>query len=132
MGKAAMGKTIMVVDDSRSDRRKICGLLEGVGYACLEAPDGLQAIRLYETQRPDAVLLDLAMPGTDGLQVLQEIQRIDRAAKVAMLSVYENESVREFALVRGARDWLSKGDTDGRVLECVQGMVGVPTAPRTR
>lgn len=59
----------MVVDDERPLREVIAEVLRDEGYAVREAPDGVSALRLLETVRPDLMLMDVMMPGLDGHQV---------------------------------------------------------------
>ena len=62
--------TVLVADDDRTIRRNLVGLLQSEGYLTLEAADGDEALASIKANDPDAVLLDLKMPGRDGLEVL--------------------------------------------------------------
>ncbi len=64
---------ILVADDDRTIRRNLVLLLQSEGYQTLEAADGRQALAHIAGEAPDAVLLDLKMPGRDGMEVLAEL-----------------------------------------------------------
>ena len=77
---------ILVADDAAFVRLWCTRLLTRHGFEVLEAADGLDAVAKYRDHRPDAVLLDVAMPELDGLGVLKEIKAMDPGARVAMLT----------------------------------------------
>lgn len=72
-----MPTTILVVDDDPSVRRLICDVLEHEGYAVRLAEDGYAALRLVRSARPDAIVLDVMMPGLDGHDVLSRLREAD-------------------------------------------------------
>ena len=74
-----------------------------------EAADGAEAIRLVASHRPDAILLDLAMPVMDGLQAIPEILRTAPNTKIVVLSGFDAASMSKEALDRGAHAYLEKG-----------------------
>lgn len=74
------GRTILVVDDDPGIVALIVTMLKKDGYTTISALTGPQALEQYERARPDLILLDLAMPGMDGFDVLKEIRRRDRLA----------------------------------------------------
>ena len=99
---------ILVVDDAGSVRRWCVRVLAGSGHEVLEAADGAEAVELFRRERPDAVVLDVNMPGIDGLETLATIRRTDPQARVVMLSsVAEFETFLE-ARRLGARDYVLK------------------------
>lgn len=97
--------TILIVDDDRSTRELIKAMLPG--YAITEAEDGNSAITALGTQTPVVVLLDLNMPGRDGLDVLQYIRDYSICAHVIVITAIEDESIVTVAL-SGADDILLK------------------------
>ena len=99
---------ILVVDDERSVRNGLRALLFNGGYSVRLARSGLQALEQFRTRRPDLVLLDVMMPGTNGFVVCREIRRDDPLIPVIFLTSLETEAneVRGFGL--GADDYISK------------------------
>ncbi|MEO8292266.1 MAG: response regulator, partial [Actinomycetota bacterium] len=67
--------TILVVDDEEAIAEAVRARLESEGFAVLVANDGPRAIELHAHHRPDLVVLDLMLPGMDGLEVCKQIQR---------------------------------------------------------
>ena len=68
-------QTVLVVDDEEAIAEAVRARLESEGYRVVVAADGPQAIELHAEQRPDLVVLDLMLPGMDGLEVCKEIQQ---------------------------------------------------------
>lgn len=66
--------TVLVAEDDSTIRRNLVRLLQSEGYRTIEAADGDEALAGVQANNPDAVLLDLKMPGRDGLKVLAELQ----------------------------------------------------------
>src|SRR5207244_8036942 len=110
---------ILVVDDSDAVRDICRKFLEASGHEVTEAEDGEEALRLYQADPPDGVLLDITMPGLSGLQVLARLREIDPNARVSMLTAL-NEEGRVLEAVRlGARDYVVKPFQSRRVLDAV-------------
>jgi len=82
------GQCIMIVDDEAEINRAMQGLLDILNYRSVFAENGRDAVRLYSDVRPALVLLDVNMPGMDGLECARRILAIDPAAKIAILSGY--------------------------------------------
>src|SRR4051812_17040042 len=122
--RTAFMTKILIVDDAQFMRMKCRNLLKGAGYEVLEAGDGVEAVRVYKEDRPDAVLLDVTMPKMDGLQTLEEIRKFDPHARVAMLTATGQQAVVREAIEAGAKDFLVKPFDDARVLEAVENLLG--------
>jgi DNA-binding NarL/FixJ family response regulator len=102
---------VVIADDNKGIRVLLRILIELDSRMRLvgEAEDGREALALVAAERPDALLLDLSMPDVDGLQVLEEIQRLDLDLKTLVYSGFASPAVREAALAAGAADFLLKG-----------------------
>jgi two-component system, NtrC family, response regulator AtoC len=100
--------TVLVADDDRTIRRNLVKLLQSEGYRPLEAADGDEALECVRDQKPDAVLLDLKMPGRDGLAVLAEIQPLLAELPVIVVTALGGSGAAIEAMRRGAYDYLSK------------------------
>jgi DNA-binding response OmpR family regulator len=100
-------ETVLVVDDEPTLREVVVRYLERAGYRALEAGDGDEAETLLRTQPPDLVILDLMLPGTDGLELCRRI-RADSALPVIMLTARGEGADRIVGLELGADDYVTK------------------------
>ena len=105
-GAREMAK-ILVVDDEPNIREVVGLYLRQEGYAVVSAADGEEALRLYERERPDLVVLDLIMPGLDGVEVCRRIQA-ERRVSLIMLTSRGEEADRALGLAAGADDYVVK------------------------
>lgn len=103
----ALGK-ILIVDDEK----EICDVLGDFflsqGYEVEKAFNGIDALDRFEKERPDLVLLDIRMPGLDGVEVLRRIREIDPAAGVIMITANEDMELAKKLLGMGAADYVRK------------------------
>ncbi len=101
------GRSVLIVDDDEGVRRLFAYELESLGVRILEAGDGRTAVEIATAERPDAILLDVLLPGIDGWEALRLLkQRPEtRNIPVVILSVVDN---RAFGLSLGAFDYLLK------------------------
>jgi diguanylate cyclase (GGDEF)-like protein/PAS domain S-box-containing protein len=101
---------ILIVDDERYMRVVFRDLLEGAGFATVMAADGASALTCFRKRQPELVLLDLAMPGMDGLTVCREIRALPEGKYTPMLmmtALDDTESIHH-AFEAGATDFISK------------------------
>jgi len=98
---------VLVVDDEAAIAEAVRARLESEGYRVLVAGDGPDAIRVCDAERPDLVVLDLMLPGMDGLEVCKRIQR-DRWVPVLMLTARTEEADKVAGFAVGADDYLTK------------------------
>ncbi|MDI6854940.1 MAG: sigma-54 dependent transcriptional regulator [Deltaproteobacteria bacterium] len=103
-----MPSTILVVDDEPQIRETVAGILTDEGFEVLAAAEGEAALKLAGEERPDLVLLDISMPGADGLEVLQELKRQHPALPVVMISAYGSVENAVKATRLGAYDFIEK------------------------
>lgn len=98
---------ILLVEDDDAARTAVAVNLAAHRYEVRAVPDGEEALRQWELRRPDLVLLDLGLPGIDGLSVVRRIRR-DATTPLVVLSARGLESDRVGALDAGADDYLTK------------------------
>ncbi len=103
----AVTQTVLVVDDERAIAEAVRARLESEGYRVLIAEDGPLAIEACARVRPDLVVLDLMLPGMDGLEVCKQIQR-DGWIPVLMLTARTEEADKVAGFAVGADDYLTK------------------------
>src|SRR5467141_931038 len=99
--------TILVVDDEPRIVQIVRDYLQHGGFAVLVASDGPTALRTARTGRPDLVILDLALPGLDGLDVTRALRR-EGEVPIIMLTARTEESDKLVGLELGADDYLTK------------------------
>ncbi|MBF0473299.1 MAG: hybrid sensor histidine kinase/response regulator [Nitrospirae bacterium] len=99
---------ILIVDDDRSVQNSISAVICSKGYQSISAFDGEEAIRLFETEQPDTILLDINMPGMNGIEVLKYIKNIDADIPVIMITANYSISTAVETLTHGAYDFLTK------------------------
>jgi two-component system, OmpR family, alkaline phosphatase synthesis response regulator PhoP len=117
--------SVLVVDDEQRLRDLIRSYLERDGFAVLAAADGLTALDLARQHRPDVVVLDLMLPGLDGLEVCRRLRAFSDAY-VIMLTAKAEEIDRIIGLEVGADDYLTKPFSPRELLARVRAMLRRP------
>jgi len=102
------GQTILVVDDDPTVSDVVRRYLERAGYAVTLSADGLDALAKYERARPDLVVLDLMLPGIDGLEVARRLRATPDGVPIVMLTALGEEADRVLGLELGADDYVTK------------------------
>jgi two-component system KDP operon response regulator KdpE len=99
---------ILVVDDEMSIRRALHTTLQKLGFRIIEAARGEEALSLVRTNPFDAVLLDINMPGMNGIDTCKNIRRLFPRIPILMLTVRDSEDDKVEALDAGADDYITK------------------------
>jgi CheY-like chemotaxis protein len=109
-----MAKTILVVEDFKDTRILMKFLLEDLGYQVLEAEDGWEAVESVKRKVPDLILMDMAMPYTDGLSATKIIRQIKETSKIPIIAfTASGEFIHKQAIEAGCDALLMKPlDTD--------------------
>ncbi len=100
-------KTVLVVDDERQIAEIARDYLRHAGYAVITAADGATALTMARTERPDLIVLDLALPRMDGLDVARALRR-ESAVPIIMVTARVEEADRLRGLELGADDYITK------------------------
>ena len=100
-------KSVLVVDDDPTTREVLQRYLTRAGLSVLEAADGVTALEVFRTGQPDLVVLDLMLPGMDGLDVCDRLRRHSQVP-IMMLTALGSESDRVVGLEQGADDYVVK------------------------
>lgn len=127
-GKSTAQRTqvrVLVVDDLAFMREAIRDALSGTEIVIVgEAYNGRDALTMYQTHKPDVVLLDIAMPHMDGITALGRLMRIDPSARVVMCSAMDEQKLIIRAIQLGARDFVVKPFRSERIVSAVRKAVG--------
>lgn len=100
--------SVLIADSSEIMRTRYATMLQELGYEAIEATDGESAVDLYRQTMPAAALLEVVLPGIDGIAALGEIMEQDPHARVAMVSIMSSREIVEEALAAGAEDFVAK------------------------
>ena len=120
-----MDKKILLVDDAAFMRMMIKDALTKNGYTnIVEAADGEIACAMYDSEKPDLVIMDITMPNKTGIEALKDIKSSDPAAKVVMCSAMGQESMVVEAIKLGALDFIVKPFKPDRILQTVKKVIG--------
>jgi DNA-binding NarL/FixJ family response regulator len=117
-----MATRILIIDDHPLTREALSSLLDRNGFAVAgEAADGEEAIELARRLQPELVLLDLSMPGMDGLQALPRLREAAPACEVVVLTASGTEDNLLGAIRGGAAGYLLKSEPPERIVEYLRG-----------
>jgi len=120
-------RKILVCDDDDHIRNIMEFSLEAEGFEVLAAADGEQALQAVMSEQPDLVILDVMMPGSDGLTVCRELKAnpATRHIPVLLLTAKTDKGDREAGLAAGADDYIIKPFSPQRLIEKVNEVFGV-------
>ncbi len=121
-GAADKPTTVLVVDDEQNLVELVRGYLERDGFAVLSASDGLSAVALAHTGQPDLVILDLMLPGLDGIEVCRRLRQFSDAY-VLMLTARAEEVDKIVGLSVGADDYLTKPFSPRELVARIQALL---------
>lgn len=121
---------VLVVEDEAAIRRVIVGYLHQEGFEVFEAADGLQAIQTAREAHPDVVVLDLMLPGLDGVEVCRALRTFSDAY-VVMLTARHEEIDKLIGLSVGADDYLTKPFSPRELIARIRAMLRRPRADTT-
>jgi two-component system alkaline phosphatase synthesis response regulator PhoP len=104
---AAMAKKILVIDDEPKIVELCSDYLHAAGYDIITAGDGLQGLAMARSQKPDLIVLDLMLPGMDGLDLCRTLQH-ESSVPIIMLTARIEETDKLIGLALGADDYITK------------------------
>ena len=103
-----MKPKVLIVDDNAAMRRLVRSIVRELSDTILECSDGAEAIRSYREHRPDWVLMDIEMPGKNGLFATREICAAFPEARVVIVTRHRDAAMRQAAMDAGARAYVLK------------------------
>jgi UDP-3-O-acyl N-acetylglucosamine deacetylase len=121
---------ILIVDDEASIRKSLEGVLGDEGYACALASDGADALAQLQSVQPSLVLLDIWMPGMDGMETLRRMKAAQPETPVIMMSGHATISTAVKATRSGASDFIEKPLELDLVLNAIRRALGTQDAAR--
>jgi two-component system, NarL family, response regulator NreC len=120
-----MPLTLLLADDHQIVRQGLRALLKTVPDFRLvgEAADGLETVKMVERLQPDVLVLDLMMPGLNGLEVSRQVSRRSARTRIVILSMYSNEAYVAEALRAGASAYVLKDSGADELVKAIQSVI---------
>lgn len=103
-----MSKKLLIVDDQYGIRILLNEVFQKEGYQTFQASNGMQALQIVEQDRPDLVLLDMKIPGMDGIEILKRLKEMDQTIEVFIMTAYGELDMIQQAKDLGARTHFAK------------------------
>lgn len=118
-----MSATVMIVDDAVFMRNILRAIIKDKGYTVVaEAASGIEAMKTLHIHNPDIIILDIILPDTNGLDLLESILKICPRAKVVVCSSISQEPIIKKALDHGAKAFIQKPFTPEKVLDALESL----------
>lgn len=116
---------ILVVDDSPTELYKLTGMLEKHGYEVLKAENGADGVALARQEKPDAVLMDIVMPGLNGFQATRQLTKDPETGQIPVIIVTtkDQETDRMWGTRQGAKAYLTKPVNEKQLLSTIEQLV---------
>jgi len=110
--KSVSANTVVIVDDNDAMRQALCRLFKAAGgfKVCGAASNGSEAIELVQDLNPDVVVLDLCMPGMNGLETARELKNVRPFARIILYSMNAEEILEKQASAAGVSALVSKAE----------------------
>jgi two-component system chemotaxis response regulator CheY len=117
-----MGKTVMVIDDSKSMRQLVSQTLTNAGYSVIEARDGLDALKHLESARVHVMVCDVNMPNMDGLTFVRRVKQLDqhKFTPIVMLTTEGADALIQQGKAAGAKGWMVKPFKPEQLLSIIE------------
>ena len=121
-----MAKTVLIVEDNELNMKLFNDLLEAHGYLTLKTANGVEAVELARTHRPDLILMDIQLPEVSGLEITRWLKDDSQLASIPIVAVTafamkgDEERIRE----GGCEAYLSKPISVGKFIETVRHFLG--------
>jgi len=118
---------VLIIDDNFEDQERCVrnlGKIEDAKYQCIGASDGAEGLQKAKISRPDCILLDYSLPGSDGLEILRQLRSDEPFVPIIFMTGEVNEAIAARAIKGGATDYLTKGALSAETLhECIQAAI---------
>ncbi|MBQ1802501.1 response regulator [Lachnobacterium bovis] len=117
---------ILICDDAEFMRLMIRDILEKEGHEVVgEADNGNTVVELYKQLSPDLVVMDITMPGDNGIKACEKIMDFDKDARLVICSAMGQKAMVVDAIKAGARDFITKPFKEPRIIQAVNRVLGL-------
>lgn len=116
---------VLVVDDHEAVRKGVCAILDSHNdiEVCGEAANGVEAVEKATALHPEVVVMDISMPGMDGIAASREILKLYPETGIVILSMHNSKQLIEGARKIGVRGYVTKGQAGSALLAAIQAVV---------
>lgn len=116
---------ILVVDDSPTELYKLSGMLEKHGFDVLKAENGADGVALARQEKPDAILMDIVMPGLNGFQATRQLTKDPDTTDIPVIIVTtkDQETDRVWGKRQGAKDYLTKPVEEATLIQTLKSVL---------
>lgn len=118
-------RRILIIDDQPGIRLLLNEVFKKEGYTPLLAANGMEALKIFEEELVDCVLLDMKIPGMNGLEILEHLKAKDKRIPVIMMTAYGEQELIDEAMMLGASNYFTKPFNIFEVLEEVNDILKV-------
>ena len=117
-----MAHRILYVEDNFQNKRLVRKMLAARGYEVIEAEDGLTGVEMAVHEQPDLILMDISLPGIDGVEATQRIKNFENTCHIPVIALTANamRGDRERFLAAGCDDYLSKPISMSELLDMLR------------
>lgn len=119
-------KRVLYVEDNILNKRLVRKILASKGYEVLEASDGLGGIEMADQERPDLILMDINLPGIDGMEATGRLKTSPELRNIPVVALTANamRGDREKIMAAGCDEYLQKPVSSAKLIETVQRFIG--------
>ncbi len=116
---------ILIIDDSPTELKKLTGMLERLGHQVLRAANGGDGVALARQEKPDAVLMDIVMPGMNGFQATRQLTKDGSTATIPIIIITskDQETDRVWGARQGAQAYLTKPFEESALVAALQNVL---------
>ena len=116
---------ILIVDDSPTEMYKLTAMLEKHGHQVLKAENGADGVALARQEKPDAVLMDIAMPGLNGFQATRQLTKDAETSHIPVIIVTtkDQETDKVWGMRQGAKAYITKPFNENQLIEVINGLL---------
>ena len=122
---------VLIVDDSPTEMYKLTAMLEKHGHVVLKAENGADGVAIARQEKPDAVLMDIVMPGLNGFQATRTLSReaSTRDIPVVLVTTKDQDTDRMWGMRQGARGYITKPFSEDELYEVIERVFSGEDAP---
>jgi two-component system, chemotaxis family, chemotaxis protein CheY len=125
VGDLMVSKRVMIVDDAIFMRKVLREILTENGYDVVgEVNRGTDVLEKFKDWKPDLVTMDIMLPGIDGIDAVREIMKVDKDARIVMISALGQDELVDEALKAGAKGFIVKPFIPSQVIDVIKKILG--------